>query len=357
MAAFPRAAGAPRLPELALQAGTLVLGDLHLDVSPRGGGHEVLATWLRALERVPCLVVLGDLFDAWVGPAQMELAPARAVCAALARLTRRGHPGRRRCTATATSCSTRPSSGPPARGCTPPAWWACSPGPGARRALFVHGDELCTLDRSYQRLSGVAALAPGRAGSRPGCRGGAPCADRPPPADEPRCAPWRPSRAAEKEQQPQAALAPRRQRGAAASSSAATLHRFRDEPLEDGLRWIVLDAFGGPRDLVRVGPDGGLEPVSSRPGGLAEAPSRNLARFAVGACAPSGCAWGLGAVTVPRARRRVPAAPETMAVAALTSILQREAHSGWGQTPRGARNGGVDPRRAARILVRLLWSR
>ena len=91
MSGAPGAArAAPRLPEILLEPGTLVLGDLHLDVSPRGAPPERFANWLRALEDVPRVVILGDLFDAWVGPSHLRLPAARAVCELLAELPRRG---------------------------------------------------------------------------------------------------------------------------------------------------------------------------------------------------------------------------------------------------------------------------
>ena len=36
-------------------------------------------------------------------------------------------------------------------------------------------------------------------------------------------------------------------------------HGFRDERVEGGSRWIVLDAFGGPRSVLRVGARGEVE--------------------------------------------------------------------------------------------------
>jgi UDP-2,3-diacylglucosamine pyrophosphatase LpxH len=43
-------------------------------------------------------------------------------------------------------------------------------------------------------------------------------------------------------------------------------HRFRDERLAGGPRWWVLDAFGHGSDLLRVGAEGGLEPLRSGAG-------------------------------------------------------------------------------------------
>jgi UDP-2,3-diacylglucosamine pyrophosphatase LpxH len=40
-------------------------------------------------------------------------------------------------------------------------------------------------------------------------------------------------------------------------------HRYRDETLADGTRWIVLDAFGGAKDVLEVGPGGELALVET----------------------------------------------------------------------------------------------
>lgn len=107
---------------LELGAGSLVLADLHLhpDKEPR---LRAFLDWVGSLIAVPHLVILGDLFDVWVGPAQARQSASAEVLAALAGLSARGTqieivPG------TATSCSTPPSSVARARGCGRE---ACSP--------------------------------------------------------------------------------------------------------------------------------------------------------------------------------------------------------------------------------------
>jgi UDP-2,3-diacylglucosamine pyrophosphatase LpxH len=50
------------------------------------------------------------------------------------------------------------------------------------------------------------------------------------------------------------------------------VHRARDEALGPELRWLVVDAFGGARDAVRVG-RGGLALCSSGAGALGTCPA------------------------------------------------------------------------------------
>jgi hypothetical protein len=73
--------------------------------------------------------------------------------------------------------------------------------------------------------------------------------------------------AAEAEQQPDAARRLARASGATALVCGHA-HRFRDASLGEGVlgegvRWLVLDAFGGELDLLRVGPGGALTPSGS----------------------------------------------------------------------------------------------
>ena len=56
------------LPEIALLPGTCVIADLHLD--PRAAGPwNAFRAWLARLE-APALLVLGDLFEYWIGSLQ-----------------------------------------------------------------------------------------------------------------------------------------------------------------------------------------------------------------------------------------------------------------------------------------------
>ncbi len=246
------------LPEVELPTGTLVIGDLHLDVSPAGGRHERFAAWTASLGNVPRLVVLGDLFDAWVGPAHARLEPARAVCAALASLVRRGceldvvHGNRDflldRAFERDTGARVRPDG-------------MIGRLPGGARALLVHGDELCTLDRAYQRMKRVLRSAPMRWSAPRLPDAAALWVARRLRATSVRAVAEKPP--AQKEQQP-AAVRELALRHAASLLVCGHAHRFRDEALPGGPRWVVVGAFGHGRDLLEIGAGGGLESRSAR---------------------------------------------------------------------------------------------
>ena len=255
---------APRLlPEIEIEPGALAIADLHLDVSPRAAPHASFATWLRAQTSVPQLIVMGDLFDAWVGPAHAELAAARAVCELLGERARSGarvdvlHGNRD------FLLDGRFERETGAR-VHPDGFVGRRPGSGGR-ALFVHGDELCTLDHSYQRMKRVLRSSPVRWLA---LRLPSPVALRAAASlrsTSRRAVPAKP--AAQKEQQAAAALA------LAAANRCSTLvcghaHRFRDEVLENSVRWIVLDAFGAGRDVLEVTASGSFDVVSSLTGGV-----------------------------------------------------------------------------------------
>lgn len=246
------AAGSP-LPEVDLAPGTLVIGDLHLDLV-EAGRVEAFRGWLERARGAPRLVVLGDLFEYWIGPAHAGTPGGRAVLAALAAFAAGGRaldviPGNRDflldgAFERASGATLRPRGlvGRTAAG---------------ERVLFVHGDELCTLDRRYQRLRRVLRSRPLRALAprlpRPVLDGLARRlrrASRRAVAQKPR---------AETEQQPAAC------RALADAASAQVLvcghaHRFRDERLDGGPRWLVVDAFGGGRDTLELGARGEWAP-------------------------------------------------------------------------------------------------
>jgi UDP-2,3-diacylglucosamine hydrolase len=259
------------LPELELAPGTLLVGDLHLNVSRSGGTHGDFARWTQSLAGVPRLIVLGDLFDAWVGPAHLGVESARAVVASLRALTARGValdviPGNRdflldeRFEAES-GARLRPLGLVGLLG-------------GGRRLLCVHGDELCTRDLGYQRLKRVvrsrAFSAWARGLPRPVAHwiaGSMRAASRralvrKPPLD--------------KQQQPEAVEELAR-RHDCAGLVCGHAHVFREEILgPGGTRWWVLDAWGGTRDLLRVRPEGApgpwLEALSSGLAGGAGSP-------------------------------------------------------------------------------------
>jgi UDP-2,3-diacylglucosamine hydrolase len=244
------------LPEVPLEPGTRVVGDLHLDVEDAAAVGRFTA-WAEGARGAPRLVILGDLFEYWVGASQ--LAAAEPALAALARLTAAGAridvvPGNRDFLLDAsfesrTGACVRPRGfvGRLREDVPPP----------AARVLFLHGDELCTLDRPYQRLrrvlrSGpVRFLAPrlpapvARAAARRLRRASRSSVDAKPRASM--------------ELQPDACRAVARAHGCG-TVVCGHAHRFRDEVIEDGVRWLVVDAFGGERDTLVVGEDGSIGP-------------------------------------------------------------------------------------------------
>jgi UDP-2,3-diacylglucosamine hydrolase len=246
-----------RLPEVEIEPGAIAIADLHLDVSPSATPRASFEAWLRAQTSVPQLIVLGDLFDAWVGPAHAELAAARSVCELLRERARSGarvdvlHGNRDFLLDRRFERETG--------ACVHPAGFVGLV-PGGKRALFVHGDELCTLDLSYQRMKRVLRSAPvrwlaPRLPSPVALRAAASLR-----STSRRAVPAKP--AVQKEQQAAAA------RELARANDCSMLicghaHRFRDELLEGGIRWIVLDAFGAGRDVLRVGASGEVDVVSS----------------------------------------------------------------------------------------------
>jgi UDP-2,3-diacylglucosamine hydrolase len=253
---------APRLPEVPLETGTLVLGDLHLDVSSRGPQPEAFAGWLRSLEDVPRLVILGDLFDAWVGPAHARLPAAREVCELLAALTRHGtavevlHGNRDFLLDDAFEAASGARVHP--RGLV-----GLLPGRAPSRALLVHGDELCTRDHAYQRMKRLLRSRPVRWAAERLPDGLALWAARRLRATSVRAVASKPQ--ADKEQQADAVLALATAHRCALVACGHA-HRFRDQQLPGGPRWWVVDAFGHGRDLLRVDGRGGLEPLSSGAG-------------------------------------------------------------------------------------------
>jgi UDP-2,3-diacylglucosamine hydrolase len=238
-----------------LPTGTVVVGDLHLDPLCEADCSR-LVDWLAELE-APCLVIVGDLFDAWVGPAHESSPGARRVLAALSLLTAEGtsvvllHGNRDFLMGESLERATGARVAPEGlEGVLED---------GTRVAL-IHGDELCTRDRSYQRLRSVlrSALVRSLAPRVPLAVAGA-IARRLRSASVQAVA-YKPR--AEKEMQEEACRLAARERSAAVVVCGHA-HRARDEQLSDGPRWVVLDAFGGDRDCLRVLPAGGLELVPS----------------------------------------------------------------------------------------------
>ncbi|MCZ6596990.1 MAG: UDP-2,3-diacylglucosamine diphosphatase [Planctomycetota bacterium] len=235
------------LPEVELPVGTLLIGDLHLDLEDEASPAPFLA-WLDKAAGAPRVVILGDLFEYWIGPAQARTPGGARVLDALAAAVRAGTeidvvPGNRDFLLDAgferaTGCRIRRDGlvGTLADGA---------------RVLVLHGDELATRDRAYQRLRRVVR-------------------SKPVLWLAPRLPHWLArriarrlrrvsTRAVARKSGPEKALQASACRAEARRHGVQTVvcghaHEFRDEELGDGLRWLVLDAFGGERDaLVAAG--------------------------------------------------------------------------------------------------------
>ena len=245
----------PPAPELActpIEPGTLVIADLHLDVGSHGGEHTAVIELLRTLHSAPRLIVLGDLFDAWIGPAQMELASAARVVGALRELVASGtqvdllHGNRDFLLEGRFELRTGARVHP--HGLI----GECA----GQRVLFVHGDELCTLDLGYQRMKRVLRSRPvtwsvarlpaplalalarrlrKRSVSAVGAKAAYVVAQQPDEAGR-----------------------------LAREQDCTTLvcghaHVFQDQRLPGGARWIVLGALGSGNDLLRFAAGGRIE--------------------------------------------------------------------------------------------------
>jgi UDP-2,3-diacylglucosamine hydrolase len=239
---LPAAALEP-LPEVELPPGSVAIADLHLDAQ-RADGGAALVRFLAAAPPPGALIVLGDLFDVWVGPAQARMEGARVVLAALRALAERG---------------TRIHVVPGNRDFLLDASFEAATGAvlhregfvgrsGPARVLCVHGDTLCTRDTGYLRLRRVMRSGPVQwLGPRLPLWMGRALARRLRRASVQAIAAKLPD---EKSVQPAAA-----DRLARAHRADVVLcghaHAFRDERLDCGARWVVLDAFGGERDAAR----------------------------------------------------------------------------------------------------------
>ncbi len=236
-----------------------MIADLHLDVE-REGATDAFLQWLDGVRGRPSLLILGDLFEYWVGPAQIELPGTKAVLEALARLVGEGTtidvvPGNRDFLLDArferaSSCRVRFDG-------------LVGRLPHGERVLFVHGDEFATRDANHQRLRRLFR-------SR---------AFRTAVLYLPRFVAFRLARALRKtskrtkqgKEQYEMALQPDAVRALAKANDAGIVvcghaHRFVDERVPDGPRWFVLDAFGGKRGILEVQPDSELVPRDSRSG-------------------------------------------------------------------------------------------
>jgi UDP-2,3-diacylglucosamine hydrolase len=252
-----------------LAPGALLIGDLHLDAAD-AASCAAFASWLGTLAATPQILILGDLFDAWVGPAHARLEGAELALEALARAARGGVQidlvvGNRDFLLGA-DFERRTGARVHAQGVV------CGLPGTPQRLLAIHGDELCTRDRSYQRLKRLVRSPPARwlAPRLPDSLALS-IARRMRRASQQAVA-VKPSE--QKEQQRDAVLSLAREQGTQ-TVVCGHAHRFRDELLPGGVRWVVVDAFGGPKSVVRVQQDGLLEvlsPAEVRSGGAARGP-------------------------------------------------------------------------------------
>jgi UDP-2,3-diacylglucosamine hydrolase len=246
-------------PELPLPEGTAFVGDLHLDLDDPAALLDFEGFW-AARQPGERWVFLGDLFEYWVGAAHERFPAGQRALRALRGASQRGVGldlvvGNRDFL-----CGQRFAALAGMR--VHPAGFRAR-FPDGSLCLVLHGDELCSRDIGYQRLKRVlrspallwvSEQAPGWFGRAVAkrLRG----ASRTALAHKP---------APLAEQQAAAALYLCRSAGAAALVCGHA-HRFRREELAPGCTWWVVDALGGPRDLLRRTPRGFEPEASGYPG-------------------------------------------------------------------------------------------
>jgi cytidylate kinase/UDP-2,3-diacylglucosamine diphosphatase len=236
------------LPKLALPAGTLAIGDLHVDVESTEAVADFEA-FVRAQHGRPCLIVLGDLFEYWIGGAQASGPGGRRALAALRELAASGTRvlvvpgnrdfllGERDARAGGFELFPRGFVGRLQDG---------------SRTLVVHGDELCTLDRSYQRLRAVVRSRVVRLAARALPNAAAHAIARRLRKVSMRAVAKKPSA----DKAPQRSEVVRRARASGANVLLnGHVHAFRDEDVE-GVRWTCVAAFGAERDAFELWPSG-----------------------------------------------------------------------------------------------------
>ena len=232
--------------ELDLPAGSLVLTDLHVDGEDEQQ-RRAFADLLDRASEAPVLLILGDLFEYWLGPSQATSPGGRGLLDTLAAFPGRVHlvPGNRDVLA----------GGEVEAVLAGPLLWHGCVGrlPDGRRVAFLHGDELCLADRSYQRLRRVLRSGPvrGLLRSLPGFMGHG-LARRLRRRSTAAVAAKAPLEVAQ-----DATEAARRLDGTGAGLLVVGhTHAFREVDLPGGGRLVVLDAQGGDRDLARITPEG-----------------------------------------------------------------------------------------------------
>jgi UDP-2,3-diacylglucosamine hydrolase len=243
------------LPTIDLEAPCLFIADLHLDLEAEGSA-AAFGAWIGALPKLSELVILGDLFDVWVGPAQARLPDAVRVFDAFSALSARGTrifvvPGNRDFLL---GRAFEESTGARVHGDGFVARWRASDG-RETRCLAIHGDLLCTLDRGYQRLRRVLRSRPLLwAAPRLPLAISARIARRLRRASVQAINAKLPEEKSMQESAVRAAALEARADGVICGHA----HSFKDARLERGPRWIVLDAFGGERDAAYLERSGEL---------------------------------------------------------------------------------------------------
>jgi UDP-2,3-diacylglucosamine hydrolase len=223
-----------------------VLTDLHVDSEDPRAVAE-LGSLLELCADAPVLLLLGDLFEYWLGPSQASGPGGRQLLDLLAAFPGRVHliPGNRDVLA---GSELEAALG------SPLLWHGCLARlDSGERLLFLHGDELCLADRSYQRLRRVLRARLPRTLLR----------GLPAPLGHVLARRLRQrSRGAVAAKAPlEVAQDPAEAARRLCASDADLLvvghtHAFRDVPLgapREGARLVVLDAVGGARDLLRIG--------------------------------------------------------------------------------------------------------
>jgi UDP-2,3-diacylglucosamine hydrolase len=235
------------LERIALPLPALVIADLHLDLDDARACAEFTG-WLAEQRGARALVVLGDLFEYWLGAPHLEHAGGAAVCAALAGFARAQGPvhalhGNRDFLLDAkfegaSSARVHPSG--------------LRAGCAGGEYLFLHGDELCIHDHAYQRLRRVLRSRPVRGLARVLPRGALEAAAR-------RLRRRSVSAVAAKRplEVEQVADSAWERLGACGATELVVghAHRWREEQ-SGGRRLRVLDAWGGARSVLVIEANG-----------------------------------------------------------------------------------------------------
>jgi UDP-2,3-diacylglucosamine hydrolase len=222
-----------------------VIADLHLDpLDPVACGE--FSAWVDGLADETKLVILGDLFDAWVGPGHASSEGSSVALGALRSLCERGGEVHLLWGNRDFLLDERVAQDV---GATLHGDVLLGVDEAGGRTLFIHGDELCTLDLSYQRMRRVLRSRLVSAGllSLPLS-----------------VSLWLARRLRKESKRAVGAKLPEDMAmqedvviSLCRAHSADTLvcghaHRWRDRPVSGGFRWIVLDAFGGDLDSLSV---------------------------------------------------------------------------------------------------------